>query len=166
MNGASMSDCPCGTGKTFEACCGPFIRGELPAPTAEAMMRSRYTAYTQARIDYIAETHDPETRDEYDPEGSREWAEKSEWLGLEILATEGGGADDNEGKVEFEARYRNEGGEQEHRERSLFRRHEGAWYFTSGDILGPRTVRLEGPKVGRNDPCPCGSGKKYKKCCA
>ena len=161
-----MASCPCGTGRGYSACCGRYIEGETAAPTAEALMRSRYTAYVRAHIDHITETHDPSTRANHDEEQARAWAEGSEWLGLEVLSTEAGGPDDNDGKVEFVARYRNDHGEHEHRERGEFRKHEGAWYFTSGKVVGPQPVRLASPKVGRNDPCPCGSGKKYKKCCA
>jgi SEC-C motif-containing protein len=128
-------------------------------------MRARYTAYARANIDYITATHDPKTRRQHDPEQARAWAEGSEWLGLEILSTEEGGPEDSEGTVEFVARYRNDEGEEEHRERSFFVKRDGAWYFSDGKPLGPKPIRLAGPKVGRNDPCPCGSGKKYKKCC-
>jgi len=96
-----MASCPCGTGHDYGACCGRFIEGETAAPTAEALMRSRYTAYVRAHIDYITETHDPSTRADHDEEQARAWAEESEWLGLEILSTEAGGADNSHGKVEF-----------------------------------------------------------------
>lgn len=161
-----MEACPCGSGAAYPACCGRYIEGGERAPTAEALMRSRYTAYAIAEIDYITETHDPKTRKTHDPEQARAWAEGSEWLGLEILETEGGGPDDGEGAVEFVARYRNDEGEQEHRERSWFSRRNGVWYFNDGKPVGPKPIRHESPKVGRNDPCPCGSGKKHKKCCA
>jgi SEC-C motif-containing protein len=129
-------------------------------------MRSRYTAYTRAQIDYVTETHDPSTRERHDAEQARAWAEGSEWLGLEILSTEAGGPGDDSGKVEFIARFRNDDGEQAHHELSTFTKRDGTWYFTGGDVLGPQQVRRASPKVGRNEPCPCGSGKKYKKCCA
>ncbi len=160
-----MTPCPCGSEETFSKCCGRFIEGGESAPTAEALMRSRYTAFTLARIDYVTATHDPETREEQNPEEARKWAESSEWLGLQIHSTENGGPEDDEGTVEFEARYRSDGVEHEHRELSTFVKRDGIWYFSDGRVLGPRTVRHEGPKIGRNDPCPCGSGKKYKKCC-
>ena len=128
-------------------------------------MRSRYCAYVLGEIDYITETHDPKRRDDHDPEQARKWSEEAEWLGLQILSTEGGGPDDESGQVEFIARFRVEGEEHEHRERSLFVKRGGRWYFRDGKVLGPLPIRNEGPRVGRNDPCPCGSGKKYKKCC-
>ncbi len=79
-------------------------------------MRSRYTAFTLARIDYVTATHDRETREDHDPEAARSWAESSEWLGLEIVSTDKGGPGDDEGTVEFEARYRSNGVEHDHRE--------------------------------------------------
>jgi SEC-C motif-containing protein len=160
-----MKNCPCGSERGYRDCCGRYLDSGENAPTAEALMRSRYAAYALANIDYITATHDPTTLGEHDPEAARQWAKDSEWLGLEILSTEGGGPADSEGVVEFVARYRNDDGEHEHRERSLFKKREGTWFFASGKVLGPLTVRVEGPRVGRNDPCPCGSGKKFKKCC-
>ena len=159
-----MSDCPCGSSDAFDACCGPYIRGERAAPTAEALMRSRYTAYASAEVGYITRTHDPETLDQHDEDQAREWAEGSEWLGLEILWTTAGDADSEEGEVEFVARYRAGDEEHEHRERSSFVRRGGQWYFHDGRVMGPPQRRVEA-RVGRNDPCPCGSGKKFKKCC-
>ncbi len=129
-------------------------------------MRSRYTAYCKKNIRYITETHDPGTRKSHDPDQAREWAESSEWLGLEIVSVEGGGADDDEGSVEFIARYKTEEGDSvEHHERGEFRRTDGRWFFVDGKVIGPEPFRRQDSKVGRNDPCPCGSGKKYKKCC-
>ena len=75
-----------------------------------------------------------------------------------------GGPEDSEGQVEFIARYAMDGTEHVHREKSQFRRIDGRWYFSNGQKVGATTIRNEGPKIGRNDPCSCGSGKKYKKC--
>ena len=159
-----MSKCPCGSGKSFSACCDPFLRGEKQPSTAEAMMRSRYSAYTTGNIAYIETTHDPATRDSLDLDSTEEWARNSEWLGLEIIRTEGGGPKDEEGIVEFKASYRHEGEDVVHHEESSFVRRDGSWYFHDGHTPSATVVR-ESPKIGRNDPCPCGSGKKYKKCC-
>ena len=128
-------------------------------------MRSRYTAFTVADIDYVTETHDPKTRASYDEEQARQWSEGSDWLGLEIVETEAGGPGDERDTVEFVARFRADDDEHEHRERSRFVKRGGVWYFSDGKVIGPRPIRHDGPKIGRNDPCPCGSGKKYKKCC-
>jgi SEC-C motif domain protein len=158
--------CPCGTELELDACCGPIIAGKRPAATAEALMRSRYSAYAQKNAAYIIESHDPETRGELEPDATRQWADRTQWLQLEVLATEAGGEHDQNGEVEFVARFRDERGqEHSHHERSTFVRREGRWYFHDGVIQPQAPIKRAEPKVGRNDPCPCGSGKKYKKCC-
>lgn len=157
-----MTSCPCGSGRDFAACCGPIIAG-TPGTTPEAVMRSRYTAYTLENMGHLRTTLAPEALTDYDETAAATWAHQAEWYGLEILECNGGGADDQEGFVEFRARYRMKGQEMVHQERSRFRRHDGLWLYVDGDIPKPKTRHVE--KVGRNDPCPCGSGKKYKKCC-
>lgn len=155
--------CPCGSNQDYAACCEPYLKGKTKAPTAEKLMRSRYTAFSQAAIDYIEETTDPSARSSFDRAGTAEWAKNSEWLGLEIVATEAGGESDTDGVVEFIAKYRYEGVERAHHERADFRKRDGHWFFRDGRLV-QEPVRAE-PKIGRNDPCSCGSGKKYKKCC-
>ena len=76
-----------------------------------------------------------------------------------------GGADDDTGEVSFCARYSVHGMPQELREDAFFRKEDGRWFYVDGNVHAKQPVRREEPKVGRNDPCPCGSGKKYKKCC-
>jgi SEC-C motif domain protein len=125
-------------------------------------MRSRYSAYVLGEIDYIIATHDAGGA-EVDREATEQWAKTAEWLGLEIRATEGGGPDDATGMVEFVARYRDKGHDLAHHERSTFRRHDGRWRYVDGVQVKPPPVRAE-PRAGRNDPCPCGSGKKFKRC--
>jgi SEC-C motif domain protein len=160
-------ECPCGTDLALEDCCGPIISGAKPAPTALALMRSRYTAYTQKNAEHVIQTHDPDTRDDVDPEATRDWAGRTEWLKLEVLDTKAGGETDDAGEVEFIARFRDERGrEHNHHERSTFVRREGQWYYKDGTIQRQTPITRATPKVGRNEPCPCGSGKKYKKCCA
>jgi SEC-C motif-containing protein len=161
----SDNDCPCGSAKPFENCCEPYLLGRLPAPTAEALMRARYSAYALCSIDYLYNTSGPRVRREFDAAGSRKWAESAEWHGLEVVATEGGGPDDIAGKVEFIARYTIKGAPVDHHEQAEFARVDGEWRFMNGKVIGPAPVRREGPRIGRNDPCSCGSGRKYKKCC-
>lgn len=159
-----MSLCPCGSGKNYDACCGPIIAG-APAPTAEALMRSRYTAHVKHEIAHLGRTLSAEQRQTFDEAAARRWSNESEWLGLTINRTEGGGEKDDAGTVEFTARFKMNGEEHEHFEAALFGREDGQWVYT-GQLNGPGTTyRREQPKIGRNDPCPCGSGKKYKKCC-
>jgi len=145
--------------------CQPFLRGEKQPPTAVELMASRYVAYATGAIDYLLETHDPKTRAQADRKATEEWSKSAEWRGLEILSTERGGPDDDAGQVEFIARYAIDGVEHAHRERSQFRRLDKRWYFIDGKKVTTATLRNTAPKPGRNDPCSCGSGKKYKKCC-
>src|SRR6185295_19112812 len=158
---AAMS-CPCGRPAELEACCGPLLAG-APAPTAEALMRSRYTAYVTGAIDYIIDSQAADKGVEVDREATEQWSKEAEWLGLEIVTTEGGGPKDEIGTVEFVARWKAKGQELKHHERSRFKKVEGRWFYVDGDqVKPPPAVRVVTP--GRNDPCSCGSGKKYKKC--
>jgi SEC-C motif-containing protein len=157
--------CECGKGPSTDECCGRFIKGDAKPETAEALMRSRYTAYAIQEIDYLEATHDPKTVKNMDREDTEKWAKEAKWEGLEIVETEAGGPEDETGVVEFIARYESDGNSIGHHERSTFRKIDGAWFYVDGDMVKPKPVKRETPKVGRNEPCPCGSGKKYKKCC-
>lgn len=158
-----MTSCPCGSGRDLADCCGPILDG-VPAPTAEALMRSRYSAFVVGRLDHLETTLAPEARGDYDPDHTSQWAEQATWRGLEIVDTVAGGVDDATGEVEFIARFRIHGQDHAHHERSSFRRIDDIWHYVDGFTPKPET-RVVGRKVGRNEPCPCGSGKKYKKCC-
>jgi SEC-C motif-containing protein len=146
-------------------CCEPLIKGVRAAETAEHLMRSRYTAYVKKEIEYLHTTLHPDHRGDFDEKTTRAWAGRSEWHGLEIIRTEAGGTDDAEGKVEFIATFSQEGAKQRHHELADFKKEDGKWFLVSGETVAPQQVVRSSPKVGRNDPCPCGSGKKYKKCC-
>ncbi len=160
-----MTSCPCGSGLAYAGCCEPFITGAAFPPTPEALMRSRYSAFTIAAVDYLRDTLAPGHRDDFNRAETEKWARDSQWQGLEIHGA-AGGSDDDEGWVDFTARFRIEGRNEAHRERSTFRRHDGRWYYVDGQVGGPKPEqRRVAVKAGRNDPCPCGSGKKYKKCC-
>ena len=158
-------DCPCGSGSAYAACCEPLITGQREADTAEALMRARYTAYARAETEFLLASLHPDNRDEHEPDKIRAWAEESKWHGLEILGTEAGGPADETGYVEFVAEYTYDSERSHHHERAVFSRHEGRWYFVEGDPVKGRPYVRNAPKVGRNDPCPCGSGRKYKRCC-
>ncbi len=157
-----MTQCPCGSALSYEACCEPIILGATPAATPEALMRSRYTAFSRQALAHLKESLHPDSRADYDEAGAQRWAEDSEWLQLEVVDSSG---DEEEGQVEFIATYRRKGVKHVHHENAHFVRHKDRWYYMDGDMVTPGTVRREGPRVGRNDPCLCGSGKKYKKCC-
>lgn len=160
-----MELCPCGSEKEYLDCCQPLIKGERAAETAEALMRSRYTAHAYKEYDYIFDTTLPSKREESDRKGTAAWSKKLEWQRLEIREVEKGGPDDATGTVEFVARYRKNGKAFDHHEVAEFIREDDRWYFKDGKP--PQAVQAvrQGPKIGRNDPCPCGSGKKFKKCC-
>ena len=160
-----MNACPCGSGLELEACCGPYVREGKLAPSPEALMRSRYTAHTLGEFDYLDETTHPDMREDVSSEEMRAWSEAVEWMGLEVLGIRGGGEGEETGEVSFVARYMLGGVPQELREDSFFRREGDRWYYVDGAVHGSEPVRRETPKVGRNEPCPCGSGSKYKKCC-
>jgi SEC-C motif-containing protein len=160
-----MESCPCGSALSYSDCCEPFILGDKPAPTAEAMMRSRYTAYNRCEVDYIVRTTHPQQRKQDSENDIRQWAQKSVWHELNILHVDGGSAEDTEGTVEFIAHYSENGERIDHHEVAQFKKENGAWFFWDGAPPKPKQFIRQAPKTGRNDPCPCGSGKKFKKCC-
>ena len=157
--------CPCNSGKTFGECCGPIIAGTAKADTAEALMRARYSSYVTGDVDFLRTSATKAVQAEFDEQASRAWSAAARWHGLEIIKTERGGAGDADGVVEFRALYTANGEFCNHHEVSQFVREAGEWKFADGELVGESPVVREEPKVGRNDPCPCGSGKKYKKCC-
>lgn len=157
--------CPCGSGTAFETCCEPYLLKRSSPPTAQALMRARYTAYAMGAIDYLYKTSGNKVRKEFDAENTRKWSESAEWTGIEFLVENGGGVDDQDATLEFIAHYSVNNAKFEHHERAEFIRKNGEWLFMDGKLFGPDPQRREQPKIGRNDPCPCGSGKKYKKCC-
>lgn len=164
-----MEACPCGLEVDVAECCLPVIRGTREAATAEELMRSRYTAFVLGEVDWILASHHPDTVSEIDREEVEAWSAGSDWMGLRIRDTSAGGAEDDEGVVRFRARYRVEGRVVDHVERARFIRDaDGAWKFHSVAEAeeAPELVPVAAAStVGRNDPCPCGSGKKFKKCC-
>jgi SEC-C motif-containing protein len=158
-----MKLCPCGSGRPYTECCEPYISGSQNPPTAEALMRSRYSAYVEHAVGYIIATCVQDGRDKIDEKETRSWSESSTWLGLKVLSVAGGGIADAEGTVEFEAAYERNGLRDIHHETAKFKKIDGRWLYTEGTVA-PRTIVRSAPKVGRNDPCPCGSGKKHKHC--
>jgi SEC-C motif-containing protein len=153
--------CPCGSDIAYLNCCKPYVKGRKKAPTAEALMRSRYTAYVVHELDYVVKTCLDKEKANYS--GIKDWSENSTWLGLKIISAQGGEGDET-GTVVFEATYERHGLKNIHHETAQFKKKEGFWFYEDGKIVSKTIVRT-GQKLGRNDPCPCGSGKKYKHCC-
>lgn len=167
-----LKTCPCGSSSTFENCCQPLLKKKKKALTAEQLLRSRYTAFTQGEVDYVLDTHHSRTKSEVKHEEIEEWSSGSTWHGLEVIRVEGGQEQDSSGKIIFCARFKplktEDGSEptvQEHWEQSIFEKENGEWRFVDAQAVKTGTYVREAPKVGRNDACPCRSGKKYKKCC-
>ncbi len=137
-------------------------------------MRSRYTAHVVCDVDYLVKTWKAPDPRPVNPNAIRQWAQESDWCGLVIHDTTDGNPDDPDGWVEFSAFYRtpetSPASSQyshrtppcQHREKSHFVQIDGLWYYVEGETVDTST---SGAKPGRNTPCPCGSGKKFKRCC-
>ena len=152
-------NCPCQFGQTFDRCCGQFIsHRELPE-NAVLLMRSRYSAYALAESAYLLETWHPDFRPQ-----RLELDSRIRWLGLNIISSEQRG---QRTVVEFEASLLLDGEVSSMHERSAFifqqgNFRQGRWLYTSGEQLAARGAPW---KPGRNQDCPCGSGRKFKRCC-
>ena len=157
--------CPCKSGKNFGECCGPIITGTAKAETAEALMRARYSSYVTGDIDFLKSSATKAVQEEFDEQASKAWSAAAQWHGLEIIRCEEGQKGDKKGVVEFRALYTANGEFCNHHEVSSFVKEADGWKFEDGELVGETPIVREEPKVGRNDPCPCGSGKKFKKCC-
>lgn len=167
-----MSTCPCRVLEQkpldYASCCEPLHQGKAKAPTCEALMRARYSAYAKKNMPFIDSTQILLEGETFNQEEALKWAESSEWKGLKIISTKKGLDDDRTGIVEFEAHYQDKASGKDliHKETALFDRPAGQWKFKNGNIAGAQPIKRLEAKVGRNDPCACGSGKKSKKCCA
>ena len=160
-----MDFCPCGSQKAYKDCCEKLHSANSEASTAEMLMRARYSAFVKNELDYVEKTHIPGTRD-FDKAEAKKWAESSIWEGLEVLKTHLGKENDETGVVEFKAKYKDSKDNHfNHHEVSNFKKENGKWYYVNGSIVGIDPIKRAIPKIGRNEPCHCGSGKKFKKCC-
>lgn len=146
--------CPCGSGEAYAACCQPYHRGKA-APAPEALMRSRFSAFVLNLPGYVTATWHPSTRPQ-----SLDLTDSPAWASLQVLASDDAvKGSENQGRVHFRAVFRAGPNWGYLEEDSSFIREAGRWYYLSGDT---REGML---KPGRNEPCPCGSGRKYKACC-
>ncbi len=146
--------CPCHSGLDFNDCCEAILQGKKIAETAEQLMRSRYSAFSLGNVDYLKSSWHPD----FVPNNlSIDPAVK--WLGLSILNANQNG---DSAEVEFEAKFLTAGLVDGLHECSRFIRQQGKWFYTDGDML---PVSFKSWKPGRNETCPCGSGKKFKRCC-
>ena len=159
---APESPCPCGSGRPFGDCCEPLLRQERVAATAEQLMRSRFTAHVVHDFRHLHRTYLGTARQPYVEEKSD--GGEVTWTRLVVHAHEPG-AKPETAFVDFSAYYKDGDGEAALHEKSEFQRIDGHWFYTRSVRIGPAPVKSATPKVGRNDPCPCGSGKKFKHCC-
>jgi SEC-C motif domain protein len=157
----ASKQCPCTSGAPYISCCEPVLSGQASALTAEALMRSRYTAYVEGNTSYLLRTWHPSTRPSaIDPKTI------PDWCGLEVVRTAQGQGDDQEGIVEFVATALMHQRLFKLHEVSRFVKEAGQWLYVSGETRGDSEQAVgDAIKVGRNETCPCGSGKKFKKCC-
>lgn len=121
-------------------------------------MRSRYTAYALGKTQYLLNSWHPSTRP-----ATLDWDESVQWQRLEVLAIQQGKPNQTQGKVHFIAYYQHEGETYPLEEYSHFVREGERWLYVEPKTLPAKSANP--PTVGRNDPCPCGSGKKFKQCC-
>ena len=152
-----MKSCTCGSQLEATQCCIRYVEGDELAPSAESLMRSRYFAFVKKHADYLKATWHRSTR----PSALDFRGDATQWLKLEVLDRVSGGPNDEHGIVEFRAYFQNGVERSVLHERSRFVREDGAWYYVDGSTPTP----VANPKPSRNQPCPCGSGKKYKRCC-
>lgn len=131
---AIQKACPCGSGKPFQFCCEPIVQGQKSAPTAEALMRSRYTAFALGAIDYLIDTTAVEKRGDDDAEILADQVKYTNWTGLKILQTDQGGRSDETGMVEFEAAFETEDQSGTLYEKSNFRKDNGHWVYVDGEV--------------------------------
>ena len=150
--------CCCDSGLLVGDCCGPIVAGDSNAATAEALMRSRYTANVLRNTDYLLATWHPSSRPQ-----SMNGDTIPVWCGLTVLSVDKGIEGDEQGVVEFRALYKTGTGIGILHEKSRFVYENGCWFYVDGQLIKGSSCKCG--KTGRNSLCPCGSGKKYKKCC-
>jgi SEC-C motif domain protein len=126
---SSDHPCPCGTGRAYDDCCGPLHTGTRRAPTAVALMRSRFSAFALGDVAYLLASWHPDTRPT-----ELTLDETLTWRRLQIVDTEAGGEDDAEGVVEFRAQYVQDNSRHILHERSRFARVSGQWRYLDGQI--------------------------------
>lgn len=147
--------CPCGHGQ-YAACCQPLHQGIASAQSAEQLMRSRYSAFAKHEIDYIVKTTALGQQKQLDHAALDAWSRHNQWQKLEILNSLPK-LDKSHAMVEFKAYYFDGQENQIHHEQSYFVYHADQWFFLDPTL--PKTLSMK-------QICLCGSGKKFKHCCA
>ncbi len=127
---ADTSECPCQSGRSFEQCCQPFITSRSLPATAEQLMRSRYTAYTQKNSEYLLQSW----HEDFKPSAIDFISLQHHWIGLKIVSTLQGGQEDQAGQVHFVARFKLNGKAHRMEEKSLFKKIDGKWVYLQGEL--------------------------------
>ncbi len=153
-----MSLCPCGSTLEYSSCCQPIHTDPRQASKPEQLMRARFSAHVLKLTDFVVATYHPSCNALAEKEAIAQSVD-NHWTRLEVVSSESGSNDD-EGYVTFNAYLIENSQEICLSERSRFIKEEQQWYYIDGELS-----EVPSAKVGRNDPCPCGSGKKFKKCC-
>lgn len=155
--------CPCGKALDYSQCCEPLHKKVKTADTAEDLMRSRFSAFYVGKVDYLLETHADSTRSNDLGAGIKDTLEHCQFTQLNVLESVDGKKNQSTGKVSFIAWYKDKESDEllQLAENSNFIRDIATdqWLYVDGTSISPS-------KPGRNDNCPCGSGKKFKRCCA
>ncbi|MCK6261977.1 YchJ family protein [Vibrio sp. ZSDE26] len=159
----NTSPCPCGSKRTYQACCEPIHLDHARAKRPEQLMRSRYSAHVLKLVDFVVATYHPDCQAEESRQAIAESID-SDWCMLEVTDTEDGESD-TEGFVSFKAYFNDNGQQYCLQEKSRFIKQDELWFYIDGVVDEQQNHNSSQIKVGRNDPCPCGSGKKFKKCC-
>ncbi len=152
----SMDTCPCQSGLTYADCCQPIHLDPRQAKIPEQLMRARYSAHVLRLLDFVIDTYHPSCQAHLERDAIID-SINGEWLGLEVVRTWFANHD-NEGFVHFKAFYAANQQKCCLEEQSRFVKEQQQWFYIDGTFPNQQ-------KIGRNDPCICGSGKKYKKCC-
>ena len=147
----STTPCPCGSQQDFEQCCRPLLMGEKLATTAQALMRSRYSAFVTGNVDHLINTLHPAKRQPQDEALLTETLKNTRWLGLKIGTLEQGLEGDERGSVEFVATWAEAGESGFLHERSRFLKQDGHWYYVDGTLYNTDGKTIDKP--GRSDPC-------------
>ncbi|WP_298625581.1 YchJ family protein [uncultured Legionella sp.] len=156
-----MSRCPCGSLANYTQCCGKYIDNQEAPQTPEHLMRSRYSAYSQANIDYIAKTMKGKPLIHFNAQEAKEWAQSITWLHLKVLQSYM--ETPEKGFVEFAATFIDRNTLKVIHELSEFHKEHDVWFYVDGinkEVPSKKTSH----KIARNSPCPCGNGKKFKNC--
>lgn len=155
MRSHKSAPCPCGSLKQYEECCLPFHNGSRMPSTAEQLMRSRYSAFCLKELNYLFNSWHPAFR----PAAEEILSGTRHYLSLQIIDTDKGREEDSTGTVSFIVRYIQQNRLCTMKEKSSFVKQQSRWLYEEGE------AELTEELLKKNSPCPCGSGKKFKRCC-